>query len=276
MEFNDLIIAVIQGIVEGLTEFLPISSTGHLIVSGSLLGFNGDKAKVFNVVIQSGAILAVCWLYRQRITSVVGGLWHDADAQRFAGNIVLAFIPAALLGFLFSDHIKRFLFNPVTVALAFIVGGLLILWAENRKHTVTVSEIEAAGWKDALKVGLVQCLALIPGTSRSGATIIGALLFGFSRKAAAEFSFFLAIPTIFAATLYDGWQNRALFDGGDVSMLLAGFIAAFLSAILAVRGLLKLIATHTFRVFAWYRIAFGVLILAMAYFGSVEWASEPT
>lgn len=268
MSFHDLFVAVIQGSVEGLTEFLPISSTGHLIVTGSLLGFDDDKAKVFNIVIQSGAILAVCWLYRQRIRALVVGLRHDSTAQRFAGNILLAFIPAALLGFLFSDYIKRFLFTPVTVAMAFIGGGLLILWAENRRHAITVSDMEAADWKDALKVGLVQCLALIPGTSRSGATIIGALLFGFSRKAAAEFSFFLAIPTIFAATLYDGWQNRGLFDDSDISMLVVGFVAAFVSAILAVRWLLRLIATHTFRVFAWYRIIFGLVILATMYLGS--------
>ncbi|MGE4222289.1 MAG: undecaprenyl-diphosphate phosphatase [Vicinamibacterales bacterium] len=271
MESYDVIIAIVQGLVEGLTEFLPISSTGHLIVSGSLLGFNGDKAKVFNVVIQSGAICAVCWHYRHRLASVVGGVWHDASAQRFAGNILLAFMPAAVLGLLFSDYIKQFLFNPVTVALAFIGGGLLILWAENRQHTTTVSDMEAAGWKDALKVGCAQCLALIPGTSRSGATIIGALLCGFSRNAAAESSFFLAIPTIFAATLYDGWQNRALVGDGDLTMLAVGFVAAFASALVAVRGLLRFIASHTFRIFAWYRIAFGVVILATAYFGILEW-----
>lgn len=266
-----LFVALVQGIVEGLTEFLPVSSTGHLIVSGALLGFNGEKAKVFDVVIQSGAIVAVCWVYRQKIIDVVLGLTSDPSARRFSVNIVLAFLPAAILGLLFASHIKKFLFNPVSVAAAFIVGGVLILWAEDRKHRVTVEEVDQVGWKDALKVGLAQCLALIPGTSRSGATIIGALFAGFSRKAATEFSFFLAIPTIFGATLYDGWKNRELFDSSDVPMLAVGFIAAFLSAIVAVRALLKFISTHTFRALAWYRIAFGVLILATAYFGWINW-----
>jgi undecaprenyl-diphosphatase len=266
-----LFVALVQGIVEGLTEFLPVSSTGHLIVSGALLGFNGEKAKAFDVIIQSGAILAVCWVYRQKIADIVRGLSSDPAAQRFSINILLAFLPAAILGFLFAGHIKHYLFNPLTVATAFIVGGLLILWAESRKHTVTVVEVDDATWKDALKVGLAQCLALIPGTSRSGATIIGALFMGFSRKAATEFSFFLAIPTIFGATVYDGWKNRALFDVNDTGMLAVGFIAAFLSAILAVRGLLKFISTHSFRALAWYRIVFGVFILATAYFGWVSW-----
>lgn len=269
--YYSLFVALVQGIVEGLTEFLPVSSTGHLIVSGALLGFSGEKAKVFDVVIQSGAILAVCWIYRRKIAEVFFGLASDPVAQRFSANILLAFLPAAILGFLFSDAIKHYLFNPVSVAAAFVVGGLLILWAEGRVHRVTVEEVDQARWKDALKVGLAQCLALIPGTSRSGATIIGALFFGFSRKAATEFSFFLAIPTIFGATVYDGWKNRALFDAGDGPMLAVGFIVSFLAAIIAVRGLLRFISTHSFRVFAWYRIAFGVLILATAHFGWVNW-----
>lgn len=266
-----LFVALVQGIVEGLTEFLPVSSTGHLIVSGALLGFDGPKAKVFDVVIQSGAILAVCWVYRRKIADVVLGLGSDRQARRFAVNVLLAFLPAAVLGFFLADAIKHFLFNPVSVAAAFVVGGLLILWAESREHRVSVEEVDDAHWKDALKVGLAQCLALIPGTSRSGATIIGALFFGFSRKAATEFSFFLAIPTIFGATVYDGWKNRALFDAGDGPMLAVGFVVSFLSAIVAVRGLLRFISTHSFRVFAWYRIAFGGLILATAYFGWIQW-----
>ncbi len=271
MNIYEVFVALVQGIVEGLTEFLPVSSTGHLIVSGALLGFDGEKAKVFDVVIQAGAILAVCWVYRRKIAEVVAGLGRDPAARRLAGNIVLAFLPAALLGALFADGIKKFLFNPVSVAAAFVIGGVLILWAEGRKHRITVTEVDDAGWKDALKVGLAQCFALIPGTSRSGATIIGALLFGFSRRAATEFSFFLAIPTIFAAALYSGWKSRALFDVDDVPMLTVGFLAAFLSAIVAVRGLLKFISTHSFRALAWYRIVFGAVILITAHFGWVRW-----
>ena len=274
MELWLLVQALIQGIVEGLTEFLPISSTGHLIVSGALIGFTGEKAKVFEVVIQSGAILAVCWEYRQKILKVVSGLLRERSAQQFTLNLLVAFLPAAFLGLLFASKIKAHLFNPLSVAAAFIIGGFVILWAEKRKHTVTVNDVDAMTWKDALKVGLAQCLALIPGTSRSGATIIGALLFGFSRKAATEFSFFLAIPTILAATVYDGFKNRALFDGGDLPMLAVGFFAAFVSALVAVRALLRFIASHTFSAFAWYRIGFGILILVTAYFGLIDWHAD--
>lgn len=265
--------ALIQGIVEGLTEFLPVSSTGHLIVSGALIGFNGEKAKVFNIVIQSGAILAVCFEYRARISSVVTGVWSQAPAQRFTVNLLLAFLPAAVLGLLFASDIKAYLFNPIPVAAAFIVGGLLILWAEKRTHVVTVPTVDDMKPMDALKVGFAQCLALIPGTSRSGATIIGALLFGYSRKAATEFSFFLAMPIIFAATVYDGWKHRELFSGDDIPMLAIGFIAAFLSAIVAVRALLKFVSSHTFIGFAWYRIGFGLLILATAGLGWIDWSA---
>lgn len=271
MDSHSIFVALVQGIVEGLTEFLPVSSTGHLIVSGSLLGFDGEKAKAFDVVIQSGAILAVCWVYRIKIADILLGLRREPAARRFAGNILLAFLPAAVLGVLFSKQIKQFLFNPVSVAAAFIIGGLLILWAESRRHRVTVPEVEDVRWKDALKVGLAQCLALIPGTSRSGATIIGGLFMGFSRRAATEFSFFLAIPTIFGATLYDGWKSRALFEAGDAPMLAVGFLAAFLGAIVAVRGLLRFISTHSFRAFAWYRIFFGAFILVTAHLGWVKW-----
>lgn len=268
-----LIQALIQGIVEGLTEFLPISSTGHLIVTGALIGFTGDKAKVFEIVIQSGAILAVCWEFRKRILDVLIGLPTQAKAQNFARNVVLAFLPAAILGVLFKHKIETYLFNPLSVALAFIVGGLIILWAEKRQHAVTINTVDAIGWRDALKIGLAQCLALIPGTSRSGATIIGSLFFGLSRQTAAEFSFFLAIPTIFGATVYSGWKARELFSSADIPMFAVGFIAAFISALIAVRALLRFIATHTFVVFAWYRIAFGFLILATAYFGWVDWSA---
>ncbi len=264
--------ALIQGIVEGLTEFLPVSSTGHLIVSGALIGFTDEKAKVFDIVIQSGAILAVCIEYRQRIIGTIGGLLREPQAQRFTLNLFLAFLPAALLGVMFLGVIKTYLFNPVAVAAAFVIGGVLILWAEKREHTVRVQEVDDMTPMDALKIGFAQCLALIPGTSRSGATIIGGLLFGFSRKAATEFSFFLAMPTIFVATVYDAWRSRALFDAGDIPMFAVGFIAAFLSAMLAVRVLLRFITRHSFVVFGWYRIAFGILILISAGLGWIDWS----
>lgn len=275
MELWLFIQALIQGVVEGLTEFLPISSTGHLIVSGALIGFNGEKAKVFNIMIQSGAILAVCWEYRQKIVDVVSGLLGgESGALKFTVNLLLAFMPAALIGLAFASKIKAYLFNPITVAAAFIVGGFVILWAEKRKHVVSVQEVDDMSWKDALKVGFAQCLALIPGTSRSGATIIGALLFGLSRKAATEFSFFLAIPTILAASVFDFYEHRELVSAADLPLFAVGFVASFLSALVAVRGLLRFISTHTFSVFAWYRIAFGILILVTAYFGWIDWRAE--
>lgn len=270
MDWILLLQALIQGIVEGVTEFLPVSSTGHLIVSGALIGFDGEKAKVFEIVIQSGAILAICYEYRARLCTVLTGLLTNTSAQRFSLNIIIAFLPAAFFGLLFSSKIKLYLFNPVCVAIAFIVGGFIILWAEKRQHAVKIINIEAIKPIDALKIGLAQCVALIPGTSRSGATIIGGLLFGFSRTVATEFSFFLAIPTIFAATLYDGWKHRDLLSAGDVPMFTVGFVAAFISALFAVRGLLKYIATHSFTVFAWYRIAFGLLILFLAFLGKIS------
>jgi undecaprenyl-diphosphatase len=216
-----LLKALILGIVEGLTEFLPISSTGHLILAGDLLNFNDEKGKVFEIVIQLGAILAVCWEYRAKLAEVAVNLPHREEARRFVANLLIAFLPAAILGLLFIKAIKAHLFKPVPVALAFIVGALLILWAERRQHRVTVERVEDMGWRDALKIGFAQALALIPGTSRSGATIIGALFFGLSRKAATEFSFFLAIPTMFAATFYDVYKHRALlhFDGAGPTAL---------------------------------------------------------
>ena len=262
-----LLQALVQGIVEGITEFLPISSTGHLIVSGALIGFDGEKAGVFEIVIQSGAILAVCYEYRHRLYEVIMGLASKPRSQLLAINIVIAFLPAAFLGLLFSSQIKMYLFNPTSVALAFIVGGFIILWAEKRDHIVRVTDMDAIKPIDALKIGLAQCAALVPGTSRSGATIIGGLLFGLSRTAATEFSFFLAIPTIFAATLYDGWKHRDLLSMGDVPMFTVGFVAAFISALFAVRALLKFIANHSFIVFAWYRIVFGLFILLIMHFG---------
>ena len=260
--------------VEGLTEFLPISSTGHLIVVGSLLNFNDERGKLFEIVIQSAAILAVMWEYRAKIASVIGGLQQgEASARRFAINIMIAFLPLALLGLAFGKHIKAALFNPVTVGVTSIVGALFILWAEKRKHTVTVESVDELGWKDALKVGCAQALALIPGTSRSGATIIGGLFFGLSRRAATEFTFFLAMPTLIAATIYELYKERALLSIDDLGMWAVGFIASFISAFLCVRWLLRYISSHDFTMFAWYRIAFGLIVLGTYYSGVVTWSA---
>ena len=275
MYLPDLLTAAILGVVEGLTEFLPVSSTGHLIVAGSLLGYTGDKAKLFEIVIQAGAILAVCWEYRAKLLAVAGGVFNDRSAQRFVLNLLIAFLPAAVLGLAFSKAIKAHLFAPVPVATAFIVGAFVILWAERRQQrnpaTVRIDSVDDLRWSDALKIGCAQAFALIPGTSRSGATIIGGMLFGLSRTAATEFSFFLAIPTLLAATAYEFVKNRALLAGGDLSMIAVGFVVAFVSAFLVVRWLLRYVAHHDFVPFAWYRIAFGVVILATSYFGLVHW-----
>lgn len=268
-----LLHALILGIVEGLTEFLPISSTGHLILVGDLLDFNDDRGKVFSIVIQFAAILAVIWEFRSKITSVVLGLGKTPAANRFAANLLLAFLPAAVFGLLFGGLVKSYLFQPVPVALAFIIGGFIILWAEKREHAIRVVEIDDLTPVDALKVGLAQCLALIPGTSRSGATIIGGLLFGLSRRAATEFSFFLAIPTLTAATFYEIYKEQALFSADDLGMFGVGFAASFISAFFCVRWLLRFISTHDFTPFAWYRIAFGLIVLATWQFGLVDWTA---
>lgn len=274
MDLVILVKALILGVVEGLTEFLPVSSTGHLILAGDLLNFSDEKAKLFEIVIQCGAILAVCWEYRAKITKVISGLGSEREAQRFALNLVVAFVPAAVLGLAFGKAIKAQLFQPVPVALAFIVGAFIILWAERRKHTVRIFEVEDMRWTDALKVGFAQAFALIPGTSRSGATIIGGLFFGLSRKAATEFSFFLAIPTLFAASGYELYQERALLTLADTGMWAVGFVSAFFSAFLCVRWLLRYISSHDFVIFAWYRIAFGLVVLGTAYSGMVDWSAH--
>ncbi len=266
--------ALVMGIVEGLTEFLPISSTGHLILAGSLLDFTSDKAKVFEIVIQTGAMLAVVWEYRERLFGVLRGLLGDDAARRFAINVLVAFTPAVILGLALGKKIKAVLFHPVPVALAFIVGGLVILWAERRQHQTRIHTVDQMTWLDALKVGLAQCLALIPGTSRSGATIIGGLLFGLSRQAATEFSFFLAIPTLMGAGVYELYKERALLDASDAGWFGVGSLAAFICAYLSVRWLLRYISTHDFSGFAWYRIAFGLMILATAWTGTIRWAAD--
>ena len=264
--------ALILGVVEGLTEFLPISSTGHLILVGDLLDFNDEKGKVFEIVIQTGAMLAVVWEYRERFTRVLAGLFSDPAAQRFALNLLVAFLPAAVLGLAFGGSIKKHLFQAVSVALAFIIGGFIILWVERRQRPAVVERVDDMTWRDALKVGVAQAFALIPGTSRAGATIIGGMLFGLSRRAATEFSFFLAVPTLIAAGAYDLYKHRALFDSSDLGVFAVGSVAAFISAFLCVRWLLRYIATHDFSVFAWYRIAFGVVVLATGYSGLVNWS----
>lgn len=269
-----LLHALILGIVEGLTEFLPVSSTGHLILTGQLLGFNDEKGKVFEIAIQFAAILAVVWEYRVRLRQTLLGMTSDPPSQRLAVNLTVSFLPAAVLGFLFLKQIKTYLFNPVVVASAFIVGGLLIIWAERRQHVIRAESIDDMTWRDALKVGFAQALSMIPGTSRSGATIIGGLFFGLSRRAATEFSFFLAIPTMFAATSYDVYKHRDLFSVDDLDLFAVGGIVSFFSAFLAVRGLLRFISRHDFSVFAWYRIAFGLLVLLSARMGWVDWDNQ--
>jgi undecaprenyl-diphosphatase len=266
-----LLHALILGIVEGLTEFLPVSSTGHLILAGDLLHFNDERGKLFEIVIQSGAILAVCWEYRARIAQVLGGLTNDAVAQRLVRNLAIAFMPLAVLGLLFKRAIEAHLFKPVPVALAFIVGALVILWAEKREHRIRINSVDELTAVDAIKLGIAQAFALIPGTSRSGATIIGGMLFGLSRKAATEFSFFLAITTLFAACGYEALKNRHLLAAADLPAFGVGFAAAFVSAFLCVRWLLRYVSHHDFTPFAWYRIAFGAMILATAWSGVVSW-----
>ena len=275
LDHPTVLVALILGVVEGLTEFLPVSSTGHLIVAGSLLGYTGERAKVFEIVIQAGAILAVCWEYRVRLLAVVAGLPGKREAQRFVLNLLIAFLPAAILGLLFSKLIKSRLFAPVPVALAFVVGALIILWVERRQRrapsTIRIDNVDAIRWPDALKIGVAQAFALIPGTSRSGATIIGGMLFGLSRPAATEFSFFLAIPTLLAACAYEFVRNRALLSSADLTAFGIGFVAAFVSAFLCVRWLIRYVSRHDFVPFAWYRIAFGLLILFTAWSGTVRW-----
>ncbi len=278
-----LVKAAVMGVVEGLTEFLPISSTGHLIMAASLLDFTGDTVKVFEIAIQTGAMFAVIWQYRERLRRTVSGLTHDAQAQRFARNVLIAFTPAVVLGLSFGKIVKTHLFHPVPVATAFIVGGLIILWVE-RLHRRKYGALDMAGTRharvetvddmsalDALKIGLVQCLALIPGTSRSGSTIIGGMVFGFSRRCATEFSFYLGIPTLMGAGAYSVWKERAALHAADLPMFAVGLVFAFFSALLCIRWLIRYVSTHDFTAFAWYRIVFGGLVLLTAYAGLVDW-----
>ncbi|NMG67840.1 undecaprenyl-diphosphate phosphatase [Azoarcus indigens] len=275
MDVQLLLTALLLGIVEGLTEFLPISSTGHLIIVGDLLGYNDEASTVFKIVIQFAAILAVCWEYRERLIKVAVGLPREREAQRFVGLLFLGFLPAAVLGLMFHSVIKTVLFNPLTVATALVVGGLIILYVEKRAYRPRIDAVEKMGWADAVKIGFAQALAMIPGTSRSGSTIMGGLIFGLSRKTAAEFSFFLAIPTMFAATVYDLYKNWGLLHAQDLPVFAIGFVASFLSAMVAVKTFIRFISNHTFIGFAWYRIVFGLIVLASWQFGLVDW-SEPS
>ena len=276
MDIALVIKTIIMGLVEGFTEFLPISSTGHLILAGSLLDFSGEKEKVFEIAIQSGAMLSVVWEYRVKIWSVLRGLFNDRNAQRFAVNIIVGSIPAIVLGLLFHRKIKDVLFAPIPVALAFIIGGVIILWVERSRRfsdfSARIKSVDDMSVFDAFKVGCAQAFALIPGTSRSGATIIGGMLFGMSRKAATEFSFFLAMPLLFGAGGYSLYKERALLSVADLPMFGLGGLAAFVSAFLCVRWLLRYISTHDFSAFAWYRIAFGIFIVVSGYQGWVVWA----
>jgi undecaprenyl-diphosphatase len=267
-----LLKAAVMGIVEGLTEFLPVSSTGHLILAGSLLGMSDDKSKVFDIAIQTGAILAVVIVYRQRLADVLSHLGSSARARRFVVNVAVGFLPAAVIGFLVYKQIKAHLFNGPVVAAAFIVGGLIILWVERRApRAARIESVDDMTPLDALKVGLVQCLGMIPGTSRSGATIIGGMLLGLSRRAATDFSFFLAIPTLVAAGGYSLWKERALLTAADLPLFAVGFVVSFLAAWACVRWLLRYISSHSFVPFAWYRIAFGLVVIATWLSGAVNW-----
>ncbi|WP_312233053.1 undecaprenyl-diphosphate phosphatase [Stutzerimonas nitrititolerans] len=265
--------ALILGVVEGITEFLPVSSTGHQIIVADLIGFGGERALAFNIIIQLGAILAVVWEYRRKIIDIVVGLPKEQQAQKFTVNLLVAFMPAVVLGVAFADLIHAYLFNPITVATALVIGGVVMLWAEKRQHRIQAETVDDMRWTHALKVGFAQCLALVPGTSRSGATIIGGLLFGLSRKAATEFSFFLAMPTMVGAAVYSGYKYRELFQPGDFMVFAIGFVTSFIFAMLAVRALLKFIGNHSYAAFAWYRIAFGVIILATWQFGVIDWST---
>lgn len=274
MDIVLLLKAAVMGVVEGLTEFLPISSTGHLILTGALIGFDDEKSKVFDIAIQTGAILAVVIVYWQKIQDTILRLPSSRHARRFAANVFIGFLPAGIVGFTVYKIIKTYLFTPGVVAAAFIVGGLVILWVEKiAKPVPRIIHIDDMTPLDALKVGLVQCLGMIPGTSRSGATIIGGMLLGLSRKVAAEFSFFLAIPTLVGASVYSLYKERALLSAADFPTFGVGFVVSFIAAWFCIKWLLRFIATHSFVGFAYYRIAFGVVVIFTAWSGAVHWSA---
>ncbi|MGA1040824.1 MAG: undecaprenyl-diphosphate phosphatase [Burkholderiaceae bacterium] len=267
----DEVKALLMGVVEGLTEFLPISSTGHLILFGALLGFDDERAKAFDIAIQTGAVLAIVWLYRARFLQAL----REGRRSRLLLHLAVAFMPSAVLGLLIGGLVKAHLFSPVPVAMALVAGGFVILWAERRQslhpERVRLQTVDDVQVMDALKIGLAQAFALIPGTSRSGATIIGGMLFGFSRKAATEFSFFLAVPTIFAAAGYSLLKQRDVLAWDQLPIFLIGTAAAFVSAMLVVRWLIQFVSRHSFRGFAYYRIVFGSTIILMWQLGWLDW-----
>ncbi|MCU0936845.1 MAG: undecaprenyl-diphosphate phosphatase [Gammaproteobacteria bacterium] len=271
---NPYVQAIVLGVVEGATEFIPVSSTGHLIIVGNLIGYTNDQSKVFKIVIQLAAILAVCWDYREKLLGVAAGLTREPAARRFAGNVLVGFLPAMVLGVLLHSTIKSYLFNPLTVAAALIVGGLAILYIERKVYQPRFESVDQIGWREALKVGFAQTLALFPGVSRAGATIMGGLVFGLSRKAAAELSFFLAIPTMLAATVYDLYKNWEILSFDDAPVFAVGFVASFVSAMVVVKALVRYVSTHSFVPFAWYRIAFGLVVLVTAATGAVDWGTR--
>jgi undecaprenyl-diphosphatase len=263
--------AIILGLVEGITEFLPISSTGHLILTRDLLGLEGEAVDRHIIIIQGAAILAVCWEFRRKLLHTAFTLHSEATSRRFVINLLVAFLPLAILGLLFGHQLKEWLFKPIPVAIALVIGGVIILWAERRQHVERVTNVDDLTWLDALKLGLFQALALIPGTSRSGATIIGGLLTGFSRRVAAEFPFFVAIPVLLAATAKDLWEARDMLHATDPTPLIISCVASFISALLVTKLLLRFISQHSFASFAWYRIVFGAVILVTAVTGLVQW-----
>ncbi|MER2603353.1 MAG: undecaprenyl-diphosphate phosphatase [Candidatus Competibacter phosphatis] len=272
MDILLIIKALILGLVEAASEFLPISSTGHLIIVGDFLNFIGSRAETFEIFIQLGAILAVVWIYRTRLFDVATHLGRDPSARRLVLNLIVAFIPAAVFGLLLHKVITHYLFNPVTVAAALVVGGIVILLVERYARADRVQRIDQMSGKDALLVGIAQCLALFPGVSRSGATIMGGMLGGLSRFAATEFSFFLAIPTMFAATFYSLYKEWGHLTMADVPIFAVGFVAAFLGGLVVVRFLLAYVGRHSFVPFAWYRIVFGGLLLV--YFHYHPWVGK--
>jgi undecaprenyl-diphosphatase len=267
----DWITALILGIVEGVTEFLPVSSTGHLILTGEILGYRGEQAIAVEIVIQGAAILAVCWEYRQMLLTTAFTIAREPKSRRFLLNLMLGFLPLAILGLLFKDWIEQYLFRPIPVAIALITGGVLILLVDRREEQATLKFADDVSPWVALRLGLWQSLALFPGTSRSAATIIGGVLMGMSRRLATEYSFFLAIPTLLAATAYKLIEARDLITAADAGPLLLSALTAFVTALISVRAFIRFVSSHTFAAFAWYRIGFGLLVIAASVSGFVSW-----
>lgn len=256
---------MVLGLIEGATEFIPVSSTGHLIVAGEWLDFLDERAKTFDIFIQLGAILAIVWLYRDRFRRLAGSARVEVRSRRLVGNLMIAFLPAAVVGFLTHEWIKARLFNPIVVAAAFILGGIAILLIERWAPRPRIHDVGDVPPRTALGIGIAQVLSLVPGTSRSGATIMGGYVLGLSRVAATEFSFFLAVPVMLVATVYDLMKNWSTLTPPDFPLFAVGFLVSFLSAIVVVRAFLAYVSGHSFAVFAWYRILFGAVLLWSSY-----------